>query len=432
MMHTARAFLAVSLVFGGGIATGAFSSLSAWSMGRNPYQGLDTYARALTTIEQRHVDARTIDELVAASLRGLAGELDAHSHYLSADEYEALREENEGRYQGIGVRVEEEDGRGYRVLEVVRLGPAAMAGVQADDLLVAVDGQSVHGAPGLDALLQGRRGEAVVLTIVRGDQQLDLRVVRDEVIQQSVTAAWLTPGVAYLHIDQFRVQTGDQLSAELGRLAPDRSKLKGVVLDLRENPGGLVDEGADVMDHFLPDGVLVTTERRGDAKPEVMMATRRADVVSAPMVVLVDRGSASASELVAGGLQARGRAKVVGERSYGKGSMQQVFEFEDGSALKLTIGRYALPDGRVLADDEGVVPDIEVHRPTASDRARARLAAAIATLPGDQAAALRADLDALPRDDEDDPEPIDWSRAVTDRLADDPQLQAALTAVKQR
>jgi carboxyl-terminal processing protease len=432
MMHTARAFLAVSLVFGGGIASGAFSSLSAWSMGRNPYQGLDTFARALTTIEQRHVDARDIDELVAASLRGLASELDAHSHYLSPEEYEALREENEGRYQGIGVRVELEEGRGYRILEVVRLGPAAIAGVQVDDLLVAVDGQAVQGEPILDSLLQGRRGEAVVLTIERAEKRVDLRVIRDEVIQQSVTAAWLTPGIAYLRIDQFRVQTGDQLSAELQRLAPDRAKLQGVVLDLRENPGGLVDEGADVMDHFLPDGVLVTTERRGDAKPDVMMATKRTDVVSAPLVVLVDRGSASAAELVAGGLQARGRAKVVGERSYGKGSMQQVFEFEDGSALKLTIGRYALPDGRVLADNEGIVPDVEVQRQTAADQARARLSAAIAALPTAQAVALQADLAALPDDEDDAPTPIDWDRSPTERLADDPQLQAALAAVKRR
>lgn len=428
MKHTLLSFGVVSLAFAGGLLAGATLVGSARAAGGGTYAALDTLARAMTTIEREYVEPVESGALVRAAVVGMAESLDPHSVYLDADAWRGLQDRNEGRWFGVGVEIRP-DPAGARIGRVVTGGPAALAGVQAGDVLVAVDGQDLAGLSLREVgdKLEGERGAPVVLTLLRGEQRQDRTVVRDQVLAPVVDAALLAPGQGYARVEHFRQRTAAELAQALTRLEDEGGQpLRGLVLDLRDNPGGLLEEAVAVVDLFAGEGMVVETRGRDGQVVERHSAKRSPGDRDLVLVVLVNGMSASASEIVAGALQELGRATVVGTPSFGKGSVQQVYEFEDGSALKLTVARYHLASGRSFTVGDGVQPDQVVPLHEAPAAALARLEQALAQLPSDQAAALKADLAqvATAGPEVHDAE-VPWDGSLAERLAIDPQLRAA-------
>lgn len=393
VLATARAFILVGGLFGGGLLAGSATSLSAWGKGRSPYEGLETLARVLTNVELYYVDDVATDSLLRDAIRGMVSHLDAHSMYLDAETWQKLQSRNEDPLTSLGlVLTLTPDGPEGLVLgELVPDGPAARAGAQMGDVLVAVDGVDVRRWPVEDVsrLLSGAAGEVVALDLLRAGAPVRVEALREQVIEPAVESGFLSPGYGYARLIHFRHSASQELRRALEKLIAEGGPLKGVVLDLRDNPGGMLEEAVGVADLFLTQGRVVSTRGRVAAENFSLSASAGVFEVEAPLVVLINGGSASASEIVAGCLHDHKRARLVGTHTYGKGSVQSVYEFEDGSALKLTVARYYLPNGEPIEDGKGVAPDLEV--------------------------ALDA---AIPREG-----------PLTDRLAQDPQLAAALDAL---
>lgn len=344
--------LGVGLGVGFGYAAGTGASAS-------PYIGLDVYARVLARIEESYVAPVDQQALVWASLRGMAASLDPHSEFFPPAAWARLEAEAGGTYVGAGVTTEDAP-CGRRVTQLVADGPAALADVTVGDCIVAVDGAALAGRG--DALLRGVDGQAVrwIVTSVptpgrpaRREVALLYRPVR----APSVTTSEPAPGVVCLHLTRFDGTTAAEVAAALTRRHAT-GPIAAILLDLRDNPGGRLDQAVATVDLFLTEGPIVTTTGRGPGATHAWIATASADDEAGPLRVLVNAASASAAEVVAGALQDRGRARLVGAPTYGKGTVQSLFHFEDGSALKLTDARYTLPSGRGLADRSGLVPDV--------------------------------------------------------------------------
>ncbi len=439
MKRLVLSFGAVSLALGGGLLSGSAAVAVARAQDDDAYTGLDTLARAMTTIEAHYVEPVDLVELSHAAVKGMTVDLDRHSIFLEPDEFAHLKERTSGRWFGIGVELGI-DPRGALIQRVVEGGPAALAGVQRGDVLVGVDD---HDLAGLDmddviTLLDGPRGEPVELLVRRGDDEQRISVVRDQVIAPVVDGGLLGPGVAYVHLDSFRQRAAVELERSLRELGAD-APLTAVVLDLRGNPGGLLEEAVAIVDLFVHEGAIVETHGRGGEVVEAHEAHDSRGDLDVRLVVLVDGGSASASEIVAGALQDLGRATIVGSPSYGKGSVQQVYEFEDGSALKLTVARYHLPSGRTLQLHEGIEPDVAVDRgggggrQLADDLRQALAAAGVDAdhLGAEQWAPIGAELARVEELTPDHPDaPLDWDPPLDERIASDPQLAAAWDLVR--
>jgi carboxyl-terminal processing protease len=361
-LRTFSAFALTLAVFGTGLYAGATTVGASYAAGASPYKSLDTFARALSQIERYYVEPIDSDELVYRALEGMADSLDKHTRYLDPEAYAELQQNSEGAYSGIGVEVEPDPAGGMRVVKVIPRGPAELAGVLLGDRVLTVDQVDILTMPFRDAvaLVRGPRGEPVSLGIERqgSPERITLMVTRDEVHAAAVTGEWVEPGLAYVRLEQFRRHSGQEFAAVLSDLQ-SKGPLTGLVLDLRDNPGGLLDEAVKVVDAFVSEGIIVTTQGRSAGASESHSATASPeDLLTQTIVVLVDGTSASASEIVAGALQDLGRATVVGQPTYGKGSVQSDFEFQDKSALRLTIARYYLPSGRAIEVDGGIQPDV--------------------------------------------------------------------------
>ncbi|MEL6345733.1 MAG: S41 family peptidase [Myxococcota bacterium] len=428
MLDTLRAFVLVGGVFAGGLFAGAGTVRSAWGSGKDRYDSLDAFARALTTIQRAYVEERTPTDLIHAAIRGMVNDLDPHSIWLSPDEYQKLQDRADGRYFSIGVELLGRS-EGVFIERVLPRSPAEIAGLQAGDRLITIDSDAIDGVSltRIRDRLSGPQGDAVALTVTRAGAPMAFTVVRDEILEVSVDADRFEAGVGYVHIERFSRRTAAEVALAVKSLE-DSATLKGLVLDLRDNPGGLITEAVDLVDLFVPDGLIVETRGR-DAAPEAYVASTDADDFTMPMVVLINGDSASASELVAGALRDLDRATLIGSASYGKGSMQSIYEFADGSALKLTVARYYLPNGESIAPREGLEPDIRVEMQQTAAEHTAALRASIAglTIPDAQKQSLLVQLDELPLAAHRAPDPtIPRVGDVDARLADDPQLQAAL------
>ena len=394
-----------------------------------PYAALDLYARVLSQIGDSYVDPLPQRDLVYQSLDGMDNALDAHSVFLNPDAYRRMREESEGQYVGIGAQTRDEEGRGLRIISVLRDGPAARAGIQVDDLIMSVDGKPLAKMPleEADALVRGREGEAVTLGIERDGAVRNVPLLRTRLLESSVDCEALGakfPGVAYARVRQFREGAAATLSTQLDALQPT-----SLVLDLRQNPGGRLDEAVAMVDLFVRKGRIVSTRGRKPGIDDAFDANDEKTDRDYPIVVLVDGQSASAAEIVGGALQDLGRARLVGKRSYGKGSVQSVFEYEDGSALKLTIARYYLPSGRTIADHAGLVPEVLVGPPTV-DGPLEKLRARIQSLPEKDRAELTALVEQLPPSVA--TRGIDLAEPLPQRLERDPQLRAATADLARR
>jgi carboxyl-terminal processing protease len=424
-----RGLQALALVGAGlgmGLALGAGLSLGmARADAPDPYDELETLARMLTHVETHHVDPVDTRQLVDAALDGVATSLDPHSAWLDVRAREALEDDAEGRYEGIGVEVRPV-AEGLRVLRVLGGGPAERAGVQADDRIVAIDGQPIGGLD-LDAtsrLLRGPRGTTVVLTVARDGGTVRIETRRDRIEVAAVEAGPLPGEVAYVHLRTFQAGAATDVGREARTLYRQGAR-RGLILDLRGNGGGLLDEAVALADLFLDEGPIVTTRGRATGE-EVAEASAGGLPADWPLVVLVDRGSASASEVVAGALQDTDRATLVGTRTYGKGTVQTLFHAPDGRAFKLTVARYYTPAGTPVAPEEGRSPDIAVPSPGVDDPHEALRAAITAQdLEADAREELLELVDRLPPGEASDPR-LPWSDPIATRWRRDPQLRAAL------
>jgi carboxyl-terminal processing protease len=325
-------------------------------------------AEVMGLIHDDYVDDTDDHTLMSNAIRGMVGELDPHSAFMNRDEFEDLKIATEGNYSGIGVEVTAEDGV-LTVIAPLDDSPAARAGIRPGDAILAIDGRLLRSEP-LDVAIKRIRGEpgtVVKLGIGREALQkpLEFTIERAIVSVHSVRFDMLEPGYGYLRISQFSETTGADTLAAIRALENQAGgELRGLVLDLRNNPGGVLDAAVEVSDAFLEDGTIVTAEGRS-AESRFRMEALEGDLSrGAPIAVLVNGGSASAAEIVAGALRDNGRAKILGQKTFGKGSVQTVLPLEDGQALKLTTSRYFTPSG-VSIHERGIDPDVPLPEPDA-------------------------------------------------------------------
>jgi carboxyl-terminal processing protease len=327
-----------------------------------PVTDLRAFAEVLERVRGAYVAEVDEHELIQAAIRGMLMELDPHSAYLTPDQFEDLQSVTTGEFGGLGLEVTMEDGF-IKVVTPIDDTPASRAGIQAGDLILKIDDTFVKGLslPEAVELMRGEAGSTVTLSVLRhgDDKPRTLSLKRDRITVHSVKQETLEPGYGYLRISQFQSNTGRESRQALDKLAAT-GELKGLVLDLRNNPGGVLNGAVEVADLFLDEGLIVYTQGREPESRNDYSATPGDALDGLPLVVLVNGGSASASEIVAGALQDQGRAVVVGNRTFGKGSVQTVLPISGDNALKLTTARYYTPSGHSI-QAEGIRPDIPVQ-----------------------------------------------------------------------
>lgn len=321
----------------------------------------DAAARSAEVYQR--IKQQYVDDVDPTTLQGPVPDvlktLDKHSGYLDAAQYQALRSNNRGQFGGLGIRLGEENGR-FKVVSPMPGTPAQQAGLRDGDWIVALDGRPTDTMKmsELVSQLRGEPGSSIALTLLRdgADAPLSLQLTRALIVNASVEARLLEQRLGYIRISRFHSRTKEELAQALRDLGVEAGGLSGLVLDLRNNPGGLLRISIDVADAFLSEGTIVSTKGRSDG--DRSWRAQPDDVLDgAPMVVLVNGRSASAAEIVAGALQENGRAVVMGTRTVGKGSVQSILPLKDGGALKLTTSRYYAPSGRAI-DGVGVAPDV--------------------------------------------------------------------------
>lgn len=326
-----------------------------------PLEDLKTFTEIFGRIKQDYVEPVSDKKLLEDAVRGMLSGLDPHSAYLVAEEYQELKEGTTGQFGGLGIEVSMENGF-VKVVSPIDDTPAQHAGIKAGDLIIRLDDKPVKGMTLADAvkIMRGEPGSKILLTVVRegSETPLKISIVRDIIKAKSVKSRMLDKNYGYVRISSFQSGTGENLKEALAGLKKENGgSLKGLVLDLRNNPGGVLNAAVDVSDAFLRSGLIVYTKGR-IPNSEMRFSAAPDDLIDdAPMVVLINAGSASASEIVAGALQDSKRAIIMGEKSFGKGSVQTILPTTNGSAVKLTTARYYTPSGRSI-QAEGIEPDV--------------------------------------------------------------------------
>ncbi len=329
-----------------------------------PVEELRAFTDVFGRIKNDYVEDVNDRDLLENAIRGMLTGLDPHSSYLDREQFKELQVGTSGEFGGLGIEVGMEDGF-VKVIAPIDDTPAQRAGVQAGDLIIRLDDTPVKGMALNDAvkIMRGKPGTSIVLTIVRNgvDAPLKISVTRDIITVKSVRSRMLEPGYGYVRISQFQAKTADGLLQAVADLKKENEgPIKGLVLDLRNNPGGVLNGAVAVSDAFLRKGLIVYTEGRVNDSRLRFNATPDDVLDDAPLVVLVNQGSASASEIVAGALQDQRRAIIMGSQTFGKGSVQTILPLSSGSAVKLTTARYYTPSGRSI-QAEGIAPDIKLE-----------------------------------------------------------------------
>ncbi|MCF8050405.1 MAG: S41 family peptidase [Desulfobacterales bacterium] len=344
------------------IGAGFYRELSAYS--DETYEGLKLFSEVIELVEKNYVDQVEPKELIEKAIEGMVHSLDPHSQFLPPEAFQELQVDTRGEFGGIGIVITVKD-KIITVISPIQGTPAYEAGIEAGDKIIKVDGELTQDMALWEAVrkMRGPKGTEVVITVVREEEKepIDFTLVRDIIPIESVKAVTLRPGYGYIWITNFQENTTEDLRQALADLAGGSAPLKGLVLDLRDNPGGLLNQAISVADLFLDDGEIVSIKGRLDKNTKAFRA--RADEVrySFPMIVLINGGSASASEIVAGALQDHKRSLLLGTTTFGKGSVQTVESLRDGYGLKFTIARYYTPNGRSI-QAQGISPDIVVKR----------------------------------------------------------------------
>ena len=330
-----------------------------------PLEEIRRFVAVYNAVRAAYVEPVDDKQLMQSAVRGLLLDLDPHSTYFDKEDAEAFDEQASGAYEGIGVELLQQDGV-LKVVAPIDDTPAARAGLRSGDFIVAIDGKPISAIEAMEPL-RGPAGSQVVLSIERGEEKpFDVTVTRETIRVTSVRGKLLEPGYAYLRISTFQADTGADFQKQLAQLqAQAGGKLKGLVLDVRSNPGGLLTAAVQVADDLLDKGVIVTTRGRIAVSDARFEATPGDLMKGAPVVVLADAGSASATEVLSGALRDLHRAKIVGSRTFGKGLVQTLLPLDNGDSVKLTTARYYTPSGKSI-QATGIVPDVELTPDPAS------------------------------------------------------------------
>lgn len=333
-----------------------------------PFEDLQAFTEVFSKIKSDYVESVDDKKLIEDAIRGMLGGLDPHSAFLNTEEFSDLKIGTSGQFGGLGIEVSMENGF-VKVVSPIDDTPASRAGIQASDLIIKLDDKSVKGMTLNQAvnIMRGKPNTDIELTIVReGEPQpLVIKITREIIRVKSVKNRMLEPGYGYVRVTNFQSRTSTDLLKAISDLQKEE-RLKGLVLDLRNNPGGVLNGAVDVSDAFIESGLLVYTEGRVDDSSRRYMATPGDSLNGAPLVVLINGGSASASEIVAGAMQDHKRGIIMGTKSFGKGSVQTIQELRNGSAVKLTTARYFTPNGRSI-QAAGIEPDITLSTLRLSD-----------------------------------------------------------------
>lgn len=353
-----------ALAFVGGSLSSRLSA-TATTQTQNPYAPLEQLAKVLVLVENSYVEPASRNKMIEGAIKGMVAELDPHSAYMNPDEYALFQSDTEGKFGGIGVEV---DFRGefLTVIAPIEGSPAERAGVQPGDQILAINNKPLRGETmdKLVTMMRGPTGSKVHLTLRRKNVNdvIQLDLVREEIRVRSIVSKRLGNDVGYLRIRQFQQGTHTDFLRAAGSLrSASQAPLRGVLVDMRNNPGGLVDEAEAIADEFLSSGMIYSTRHRGRVLEE-SAATEGGAFASIPVVVLVNEYSASSAELVAGALQDNRRASIVGNTTFGKGSVQTIFDLPQGAGMRLTTMRYYTPSGRSI-QAEGIKPDVMIGAP---------------------------------------------------------------------
>ena len=341
----------------------------------NKYEALKRFSQVLDLVERYYVRDVTQTDLINGAVKGMLQGLDPHSTFLTAEEYKEMQETTSGEFFGVGIEISMENGQ-VTVVTPIEDTPAFRAGLQSGDVILSINGQATQELSLQEVVsrIRGPKGSEVELTILHSDAKAPqtVHIVRDAIPLISVKSKKLDEGYYWVRLTRFSERTTEELHDAL-KAAEKESKaqggLKGIVLDLRNNPGGLLDQAVSVSDTFLEGGTIVSIKGRRENTERVYTAKKQNADVRVPLVVLINAGSASASEIVAGALRDQKRALIAGERSFGKGSVQNIIPLTDGSGLKLTVALYYTPNGSSI-QAEGIVPDLEIpfEPPRAEDK----------------------------------------------------------------
>jgi carboxyl-terminal processing protease len=336
----------------------------------NRYKNLETLARGLFYLETMYVDPDKVkeDQMIQHAIKGIVDHLDPHTLLMPAKAFEQMTMDTQGKFGGVGIIVSQERGK-IIVVSPIEDTPAHKAGIKAGDEITEIDDQPISKFKNADAVdrMRGAPGSLMKLTIIRKDvkEPIKFKLIREIVKVKSVRGQMLEDTTLYARISSFQENTAEELSALIQKNNPQ--KMTGMILDLRDNPGGLLDQAVAVTDLFIESGIIVSTIGRDKNRVEREFARKRGTLAPFPVVVLINGGSASASEIVAGALQDHERALLVGTTSFGKGSVQTLLSLPDGSGLKLTVARYYTPKDRSI-QARGIRPDIIVSEKNAVDR----------------------------------------------------------------
>jgi len=325
------------------------------------YWNLELFAEVLYQVEQYYVEPNDSKDLVYSAIKGMIQSLDPHSAFLTKEEHEDMMMETGGSFSGIGIEISVRDGE-LTVVAPIEGSPAFKKGLQAGDKIIKIENQRTKDMSLTDAVkkIRGKKGTEINLTIMRkgASEPFSVLIVRDVIPLVSVRHEMLSPEIGYVRLSTFQANTAKDLRAALEGMEKQKG-FSGLVLDLRNDPGGLLTQAIEVADIFLDEGLIVSTKGRISSQDMTVKATKNDVKRDYPMIVLVNEGSASASEIVAGALQDNGRALILGTRTFGKGSVQTIMPLSNGSGLRLTTARYFTPSGRSIQSN-GIEPDIEL------------------------------------------------------------------------
>jgi carboxyl-terminal processing protease len=328
---------------------------------REVYKNIEIFTEVLREIEKNYVEPEDPQKLIYGAIKGMIQSLDPHSSFMTKEEHKELMMETRGSFTGIGIEITIRDSV-LTVVSPIEGTPAYIAGLKAGDKIVKIEEKSTKDMTMMEAvkMIRGPKGTKVNLTIIRDEAEkpLEFFIMRDVIPLKSVRHHLLTPDIGYIRISNFQSKTNKDLSSALESLEKNR-KLRGLILDLRNNPGGLLSQAIKVSDTFLDEGVIVSTKGRNTLQDIEATAHKNKKSISYPIIILVNSGSASAAEIVAGALQDNKRALILGTRTFGKGSVQTILPLSDGSGLRLTTARYYTPNGKSI-QSSGITPDIEL------------------------------------------------------------------------
>lgn len=357
ILKLSTAIIAISLLLI--ILAGRYGNIAADDA--EIYKELKIFTAVIQEMEEEYVDPVDTKQLIKAAIQGMVSSLDPHSEYLPPDAFEDFQSDTKGEFEGIGIVITKAKGL-LKVIAPIEGTPAFLAGVKSGDIIAKIDGESTEDMELWEAVkkMRGKKGTTVTISVLRpGEPQaLTMKLTRDVIPITSVKATTLKPGYGYLRVTNFQANTTDETIKALNQLKDENNgALKGLIFDLRDNPGGLLDQAVSIADLFLEEGLILSVKQRNSE--ETYKAHKNEIECDFPVVTLINGGSASASEIVAGALQDHQRSLLLGTTSFGKGSVQSIKPLGDGSGIKFTVARYYTPSGQSI-QAKGIVPDIEV------------------------------------------------------------------------